>query len=163
MCSTSSWSSSLSPLGLVKSSGPSHSGWEWPWDKLVPTYWEDEDEEDDGSGDCMPSLLVFFMLRSKVPFSSTSMSDSYRVQKGKNWSKQNIGEYQSAVQLSCWAKFNIVPKKASVPWCRALWVYCWESLVSPSSEWTGWGWPLLPCGLPLHLGCSHNYWRRRRS
>lgn len=27
----------------------------------------------------MPSLLGFFMLRSKVPFSSTSISDSYRV------------------------------------------------------------------------------------
>lgn len=77
--STSSWSSSLTPLGLVKSSGPSHSGWLWPWDKVAPMSCEDEDEEDGGSGGWMPSLLVFFMLRSKVPFSSTSMSDSYRV------------------------------------------------------------------------------------
>lgn len=101
--STSSWSSSLTPLGLVKSSGPSHSGWVWPWDKVAPMCWEDEDEEGEGSAGCRPSLFVFFMLRSKVPFSSTSMSDSCRVQIRSqcNWSDPNIKkhdrEHKSAV------------------------------------------------------------------
>lgn len=44
--------------------------------------WEDEEEEGEGSGGSRPSRFVFFMLRSKVPFSSTSMSDSCKEQRG---------------------------------------------------------------------------------
>lgn len=45
---------------------------------MAPAGWEDEEDEDGGSGAWTPSLFVFFMLRSKVPFSSTSMSDSWK-------------------------------------------------------------------------------------
>lgn len=100
--STSSWSSSLTPLGLVKSNGPSHSGWVWPWDKVAPMSWEDEDEEDEGSEGCIPSLLVFFMLRSKVPFSSTSMSVSYRVQiySQCNWNHTDNEKTKKPIYMS---------------------------------------------------------------
>lgn len=68
----------------------------------------------------------------------------------------------------CWASLRKSQKesvliKARVPWCRVPWAWYWGSLVSPSSGWTGWGWLLLPCGLPLHLGYSHNHWKTRRS
>lgn len=47
---------------------------------MAPAGWEEDEEEEGGSETWSPSLFVFFMLRSKVPFSSTSMSDSCRVQ-----------------------------------------------------------------------------------
>lgn len=52
---------------------------------LLPLWWTEDEDEDEGSGertpglDALPSLFMgFFMLRSRVPFSSTSMSISWR-------------------------------------------------------------------------------------
>lgn len=84
--------------------------------------WEDDEEEEGGSEAWRPSLFVFFILRSKVPFSSTSMSGSCRVHRHRCWTQLSRKDGSGRVRG---------------PWDRVPWTRCRGSLDAPSSGWTG--------------------------